>query len=103
MRDKILFLAILGLISSSVSFAENSDGIEFTTIGVNGTTYNVPIGNKERQSDLYLLKKALKGDKDAREVFLGGSPKKDFYIGFETPLWLTVTTDSEYVTSPLNN
>jgi hypothetical protein len=97
---KKTFISVVGfLLITSFAFAF-IDGIERVSIEVNEVTYRVPIGNKDRQSDIYYLKKALNGDKEAREVFLGGQDEKWFFIGEENPLWLVVGKDSEKVIKP---
>jgi hypothetical protein len=73
---------------------------EHVDIKVHGVTYTVPVGNNARKNDLYYLKKALKGDEDARDVFLGGEKERWFGIGEETPLWIKVTKDDEEVVKP---
>lgn len=75
-------------------------GVEMVDITVNGETVSVPIGNNQRRGEIYLLKKALKGDKDAREVFMGGENPKFYYIGADSPLWLKMDSDSEEIVKP---
>jgi hypothetical protein len=74
--------------------------VDYATIEVNGETIEFPIGNPGRTNDVYYLKKALNGDKEAREVFLGGASSKWFYIGEYEPLWLYVDKVGEKVVKP---
>lgn len=60
--------------------------------------YEVPIGSKDRQNDLFYIKKALNGDREAREMFLGGEDERIFYIGEHSAKWLTITKTNQFVT-----
>lgn len=62
-------------------------------IVVDGKEYEFPVGGDERAMQILLIKKAINGDKEAREMFLGGADEKLFFIGKEGPLWLKVTKD----------
>lgn len=73
---------------------------EHVEIKVNGVTYSIPIGNEKRRNEIYYLKKALAGDKDACEMFLAGQKERWYGIGDEEVLWLRVTENSEEVIKP---
>ena len=97
-RMVALFLATS--LAQTLAFAaiDPFDGMEMATIEVDGQSVTFPVGNDERKNQIYYLKKAIKGDKEAREVFMGGSDEKWFFIGRELPLWLKVTaTDMEVI------
>ena len=70
---------------------------------IQGTEYEFPLVPEEGKSfavsknDLYYIKKAIGGDRQAREVILGLSDERRFFIGKESPRWLTISTDKEYV------
>ena len=98
MKKLIIFISIFGLcvyiltcILISSAKADNPNrmlddrghiiGVQYTTITVNGKNYDVPIANLEYKNDLYFLKKALNGDKEALELFIGGGEKRSFFIG----------------------
>jgi hypothetical protein len=69
---------------------EAFSGIQMQKITVQGKSYEVPVGNEQRKNDLYYLKKAMKHDQEALEIFLGGEKERLFYIGKEEPVWLSV-------------
>jgi len=95
-----VFISVAGfLLITSLAFAR-IEGVEYAKVKVEGKVYDFPIGNKERKQDVYYLLKAMNGDKEAREVFLGGEKERYFFIGDETPLWLVVDTKSEKVIDP---
>lgn len=83
-----LILAVSFFITSS-SYA--IDGIPNIDLEINGVLYKVPAANKDYEQDLYMLKKALKGDRDALEILLKGKDECLFYIGNESPKWLLIT------------
>ena len=87
----LLILSIL-IASSGSALAEISafSGVDIQKILINGEVYEVPVGNEQRKNDIYYLKKAINGDKEALEIFLGGFSTRLFFIGKETPLWLRV-------------
>lgn len=75
---------------------EGADYIEFK---VNEKTYNVPIPNRKTRDDFYYIQKALKGDRIAREIILGGKEEKQFFIGDEGVIrWLKITKYDQSVT-----
>lgn len=93
-------LALL-LLSTPLDAAVGAfDNIEFATIEVKGEEIRFPIGNKERKQEVYYLKKALRGDMEAREVFMGGAKEKFFFVGVETPLWLKMTESDVEIIKP---
>ena len=69
-------------------------------LAVNGKTYECPVGNKERKSELFYILKALNGDREARQVLLGDQDEYAFFIGKHEPAWLRLTKDSEEVITP---
>ena len=73
------------------------EGIDYTTLRVNGKTYDCPLGNKERENEVYLVKKALAGDMDAKDILLAGKPSYFFYIGSERPMWVKITEKTQEV------
>lgn len=74
------------------------DGVEKAEIKVNGVVYTFPVGDMERKSDIYYLKKYLdEGDKTALSMFLGTQPTRMFYIGDDEPLWLLVSEEKVQV------
>ena len=77
-------------VSSTALAIEAFDGVQIQTIIVEGKSYEVPVGNEERKNDIYYLKKAMKHDQEALDMFLGGEPSRLFYIGKEEPLWIDV-------------
>lgn len=74
--------------------------VDYATVEIKGQEVEFPIGNKDREHDVYWLKKALNGDTEAREVFLGGLSERWFFIGEYEALWLRVTEDSEEIVKP---
>lgn len=98
---KRLFVIGLMLICSS-AHADKTDlldknghinGINYTALEVNGKTYDVPMANPEYVQELYYLKRAMKGDKDALDLFLRGGKERWIPIGDIKPVWLKVTSD----------
>ena len=59
-----------------------------TTEVFNGNTYEFPLGDAERKSEIYYMKKALAGDKVAQDLFMEGKPQKWIFIGKEYPIWV---------------
>lgn len=76
------------------------EGVENVTVTIEGKNYSVPMANKEYQSDFYLFRKALSGDKDAFEIILGQKDVKWFYIGDYEPLWAKITRYKVEVVKP---
>ena len=95
-----VILILLLCCSTAEARFSNVEGIEYATIKVNGQNIEIPIGNVERKQEIYFLKKALEGDKAAREIFLGGNDERWFPIGDEQVVWLLVDKDSERVIKP---
>lgn len=101
-------MIVLLLAFSAPAFAETVDmssivdanghfiGVDYTKLTVNGVTYDVPIGNPDRKQELYLLKKALKGDTDSLEMFLGGEPQRFYMIGDTKMTWLLARKDGVF-------
>lgn len=88
-----LLLVLLSL--SANSWAIDADYTKFT---VNGTTYDVPIPNKDTRSDYYLLHRAIEGDKYARELLLGGKQERAIFIGdIDGARWLVLGKNGEKV------
>lgn len=98
-----IFIGLVSLfIVSQNSFAEVNvfENIDMATITVNGEEVTFPVGDLDRKSDIYFLKKALLGDVEALEVFLGGKEEKWFFIGIETSRWLYVNKNGFKVVNP---
>ena len=93
------FTALALLFLSSVASAR-LEGIEYTTVMINGEVVDIPLANKEYTNEVFYLKKLLNGDKEAREIFLGGNKERWFFIGDERPKWLLIKQDSEEVVIP---
>lgn len=95
---RILFAAsLLTLVSISSSYAvEAFEGIDIQKIVVSGQVYEVPVGNRDRKDDIYYIKKAMKGDREALEMFLGGNDSRIFYIGKESPVWLYADINGKF-------
>lgn len=92
---RIAIVAALGFLVTVNSYGIVADYIEFE---VQGKSYSVPIPNTETRNTFYYVKKALKGDIEAREFVLGGSEKKVIFIGdLGVVRWLTITKDSESI------
>lgn len=86
-RSTLLVLT-LTLVGTVPSYAV--DNVRKTTLEINGTTYTFPVGDKEREMDTYWLKKAVGGDREALDMFLGGADERLLYIGDDLPAWLLV-------------
>ena len=86
-------------LSTSVASAK-IEGVQYAEVVINGNPVHFPIGNDERKNDVFYLKKALNGDKEAREIFLGGQKERMFFIGEYEPLWLKVSESSEEIIKP---
>lgn len=90
----IRLIALLLLLASN-AYAIQAD---YTHFEINGKDYAVPIPNKETRSDFYMLHKAIKGDKVAREMLLAGNDEKYFYIGdIGANRWLVLTKKGQRV------
>ena len=110
-RRSITLTALIFTALASVSTLSHAregydpfDGVEHATITVNGEDIRFPIGLDEsgqsRKMDVYILKKALGGDKDAMDMFMDGKEERWFFIGRETPLWLRVTKEGCKIVKP---
>lgn len=66
-------------------------GIPMTVLNVGGIDYEFPTGDVERKMSIYFIRKAMNGDREALDTFLGSADKKYFFVGKETPLWLVVS------------
>lgn len=75
--------------SSALSF----DLTPTIDLEVGGITYKVPDANDEYRNEIYMAKKALKGDQDALDMLLKGQPYRLLYIGADTPKWLLIKRD----------
>ena len=75
-----------------LSFAK-IEYVDYTTLEINCKSYEVPKANKDYVAELYWLKKALSGDKEALEIFVGNGPHRDFFIGDEHSRWVRVYKD----------
>lgn len=95
MRKVVPFLLVILALTGKAE--AKIDGIPYTDLVVDGTTYSVPIGNREYRDKIYYVKKAIAGDRDAREIVLGGKWREAIFIGDDKPLWLFVTADDEWV------
>lgn len=71
MRRIMKTLALLGVIIASPLNSFALDGVPYCDLIIKGKTYSVPIPNDRTREDYYLLKKAIKGDTDAREMLIG--------------------------------
>ena len=94
---RIVLTAILLSAAFIASPAKALDGVEKTTLNVSGKEYVFPIGDTQRKQDIFFLKKALNGDSEAMDMFLGLDNKRLFYIGDEKPVWLSVTKEKTEV------
>jgi hypothetical protein len=97
--DFLKAVAVISLLFVT-STAEAKLPVEYAEITVNGQEIEFPVGNDQRKHEVYYLKKALMGDVQAREVFLGGEDEKWFYIGEGSSRWLRVTKTSENIIEP---
>lgn len=85
-----LTLCVLGNFTSTNAHA--LEGAEYASLTVNGKIYSFPIPNRNYKADLYLLKKALNGDGDAKDLLLCGKGERFFYIGdVGVNRWLRLT------------
>ena len=95
MLIRILFILSI-LVSNPVYAIETFSGVDMQKVTIQGRVYEVPVGNEQRKNDIYYLKKAMNGDKEALEIFLGGSEQRIFYIGQHSPLWLTADINGNF-------
>jgi len=87
------FCSFLLLLLCTVASAGDIQGMEYTKLSVNGVVYEVPLANTAYSQELFFLKKALKGDEEAMDMFLGSSDIRTFFIGDSTPRWIKVYRD----------
>lgn len=85
-----LFLALL---SYGVAYAGGIEHINYIELEVNGVKYEVPDANKEYRQEIYYLKKALGGDREAIEVLVGTKEYATLWIGDLEPRWLRLYRD----------
>lgn len=90
---------LLGLFLSTNAFAR-IEGAEYAEFSVKGEKVSFPIGSQPRKMDIYFIQKALSGDKEARNIVLGGQKERWFYIGDGSALWLKLTEDGEEIITP---
>lgn len=92
-------LSAVSVLSLLISVPANAriDGVDYVKLTVGGSDYSVPVGNKERQADLYLIKKALRHDREAREILIGDKNELVYFIGDSEVRWLHITKDKEWV------
>ena len=93
---KLFFYLFIFMLIPSLAWAK-LEGVEYTTIEVNGESYDIPLANKDYEHDIYMLKKALRKDKEALEIFVGNNDHKDFFIGDENPRWIRVYKDGDAI------
>ena len=87
--------------STRLDQGSNFDGIDYISLEVNGVAYSIPMGSPEMKQEMFFIKMAIEGNNEfAREVVLAGRKTKTIYIGNKSPLWLNITSTSEYVTKP---
>ncbi len=56
-------------------------GSEYVKFKINGKSYLAPVPNKDVKNDFFYLRRALAGDKLAREFLLGEKEEKFIFIG----------------------
>lgn len=95
------FISLAGLmLIGNTLFISNADAVDLVrkaSIEVNGKEYSFPVGNGERPNEVYLLKKAIRGDKEALEMIMQGKDEQFFYIGDDHPRWLVIKQDQNRV------
>lgn len=97
---KLLILSLLLLSTPGYAEINIFDGLEMATINVNGEEITFPVGDSDRRSRIYFLKKALDGDKYAMDTFLGGKSEEWFFIGRDIPLWLHIINGKVEIVKP---
>ncbi len=90
---------LLAILIGPLAHAE-IEGVSYGEAKIHGKNYRFPLGNTEREQEFYFLKKALNGDKEAREVFLEGSNERWWFIGEVEAIWIRVTKDDIQVIKP---
>ena len=91
---KIVALFLLSLLV--VPAYARIEGVQYINLKVNGKVYDVPVGNKEQSQELYFIKKALNGDKEALEILIGDQEKSIIWIGDEKPRWLILHKEGKF-------
>src|SRR3990167_2608219 len=91
-RTMIHVAIILSLMICTSAYAV--EDVRKADLTINGVTYSFPVGTKEREMDVYWLKKFADGDTAARDMFLQGEDMKIMYIGDDSARWLKVTKDT---------
>ena len=88
-------LALIWILGATVlsHMAYAVDNVRKATLMINGNSYTFPIGNKEREMDVYWIRKYSEGDKTALDMILAGEEQKVMYIGDDYPCWLTIKKD----------
>lgn len=97
---KTLYFVLSAFVAPGLLFpltANALEGVEKATVLINGEPITIVVGNKDRRDDIYYLKKALKGDVEAREIFLQGKEERILFVGEDSPLWLRVTMNNEEI------
>ena len=95
---RAIIIIVLGRLLNTSLCEARLDGIPYVEIEVKGETYEVPVINAEAKNELYYLKKALGGDKMARQIFLGGKDERTYFLGDgDFYGWLRLTADDEWV------
>ena len=90
---RLTAIALAMTLATIAPEAHAVDLVKKAELEINGKMYAFPVGVKEREMDVFWLKKAVGGDKDALEMFLGGMDERLFYVGDDTPVWLRVKND----------
>ena len=94
-RTAMIFSVLVSalLVTPARAEFEAFDGVELITLEIDGAEYVTPVGNRERKESIYYLKKGLRGDREAMEMFLMGQSERVFFVGMENPLWIKVNMD----------
>lgn len=91
-------LFLIGLAALISAEAAALEGAEYVRFEVDGKTYEAPIPNNKTRDDFYYAKKAIAGDRLAREILLGGRQKRYFFIGdVGVTRWLVITLDGQEI------
>ena len=87
---RLTAIALAMTLATIAPEAHAVDLVKKAELEINGKMYAFPVGVKEREMDVFWLKKAVGGDKDALEMFLGGQDERLFFIGDDEVRWLRV-------------
>ena len=91
-------MAVLALSGNIIADEYRIEGIPYTSLVVQGEVHWIPVINPKRQTLLERIKRAVEhDDKVSREMLLEGGQEKIIYIGNQTPKWLYLTKDDEWV------